>query len=159
MCGAGTMKKEQTNPKIIQKLPEQLRESYKASRKESPIVEELKIAAALKLWNNRGFRDIEFDVPKILAGKTVFVKVLAKNVEGRVFGIECASKVNLRWLRERLLTLQMCLPQDSYLIAVFPETEDKKADPVVTLADEVWITDKNGKVNQMMFHSYLGKEG
>jgi hypothetical protein len=140
------------------KLPEQLKESYKASRKESPIIESLKIAAALKLWNNRGFRDIEFDVPKILSGKTVFVKVLAKNVEGRVFGIECASKVRPGWLRERLLALQFCLPQDSYIIAVFPESVGEKADKVVSLADEVWLTGKNGEINQMMFSTVLHKE-
>ncbi len=145
-----------TNSRVV-KLPEQLRESYKASRKESPIVESLKIAAALKLWNNRGFRDIEFDVPKILAGKTVFVKVLAKNVEGRVFGIECASKVNLPKLKERLMALQVCLPQDGYIIAVFPETVGEKADKVVELADEVWLTGKEGKVTQMMFSTVLHK--
>jgi hypothetical protein len=142
---------------IHNQLPEQLKESYKASRKESPIIESLKIAAALKLWNNRGFRDIEFDVPKILSGKTVFVKVLAKNVEGRVFGIECASTVRMGWLRERLLSLQFCLPKDSYIIAVFPESVGEKADKVVSLADEVWVTGKNGEINQMIFSTTLHK--
>ncbi len=63
----------------------------------------------------------------------------------------------MRWLRERLLTLQMCLPRDSYIIAVFPEPTGKKVDKVVQLADEVWITGKDGIVDQMMFSSVLYK--
>jgi hypothetical protein len=138
---------------IAEKLPKELRANYKTSRKSSPTIEALKIVAALKLWDDRGFTDIRFDVPIVFAGKTVFVKVLAKHSEGTVFGVECASKVRLSLLRERLLILQMCLPRDSYVVAVFPETASEKADKVVELADEVWVTGKNGKVEQMMFGS------
>lgn len=52
----------------------------------------------------------------------------------------------------------MCLPKDSYIVAVFPETSSGKGDKAVNLADEVWLTGKNGKVNQIIFHAYLGKE-
>ncbi len=144
---------------LISKLPEELRAKYlKHARKASPAIEGLKNAAALKLWNDRGVRDIKFDVPKVFEGKTMFIKVLAKHQDGTTFGIECASKVKMGLLRERLLTLQFCLPKDSYIIAVFPEIVGAKADKAATLVDEVWMIGKNGKVNQMMFHSYLGSE-
>ena len=52
----------------------------------------------------------------------------------------------------------MCLPKDSYIVAVFPEHAYERASKVVELVDEVWVTGKNGKVNQIMFHAYLGKE-
>ncbi len=153
------MKKEQTNLNLTDKLPKELQETYnKTSRKNSPTIETLKVAAALKLWNDRGFTDIKFDAPIVFGKKTILVKVLAKHQEGTVFGVECASKVRLNWLKERLAVLQMCLPKDSYVVAVFPETASEKGDKVVNWADEVWLTDKNGKVNQMIFHAYLGKE-
>ncbi len=140
------------------KLPEELRTEYeKHTRKTSPVVEGLKVAAALKLWD-RDFRDIRFDVPLVFGGKTVFVKVLGKHEDGTMFGVECASTVRFSWLRQRVAALQMCLPKDSYLIAVFPETAYARAGRVVKLVDEVWVTGKNGKVNQMLFHAYLGKE-
>ena len=118
----------------------------------------MKVAAALKLWNDRGFNDIKFDVPIVFGDKTVFVKVLAKHAEGTVFGVECTSKVRLGWLRKRLAALQTCLPRDSYVVAVFPETASEKADEAVNITDEVWITGKKGTVNQMMFRSFIGKE-
>ncbi len=86
------LKKEQTNPNLTQKLPPQLQKEYQKSRKNSPIIESLKIAAALKLWNDRGFTDIKFDVPIAYDGKTMFIKVLAKHQEGTVYGVECAFK-------------------------------------------------------------------
>jgi hypothetical protein len=140
------------------KLPEEIRTKYnKQTRKTSPVVEGLKVAAALKLWD-RDFRDIRFDVPVIFRGKTVFVKVLGKHEDGTMFGVECASNVRLGWLRQRFAALQMCLPKDSYLIAVFPEPAYARAGRVVKLVDEVWVTGKNGKVHNMLFHAYLGKE-
>jgi hypothetical protein len=152
------LKKEQTNPNLTQELPQQLKEEYRKSRKNSPAIEALKVAAALKLWNDRGFRDIKFDVPVAYGGKTMFIKVLAKHEEGTVFGVECASNVRLGYLKQRLSALQKCIPKDSYIVSVFPETASEKAEESVTLADEVWVTGKNGKINQMIFHSYLGKE-
>jgi hypothetical protein len=50
------------------------------------------------------------------------------------------------------------LTREAKLVAVFPETASVKADEVVNMADEVWITGKKGTVNQMMFSSFLGKE-
>ncbi|XHH09789.1 MAG: hypothetical protein ACFCUE_03955 [Candidatus Bathyarchaeia archaeon] len=152
------MKKDLTNNDLTEKLPQQLQKEYQKSRKNSPIIENLKIAAALKLWNDRGFTDIKFDVPIAYGGKTMFIKVLAKHEEGTVFGIECASNLRLGWLKKRLSTLKTCLPKDSYVVAVFPETASEKAEEAVELADEVWVTGKNGKVNQMIFHAYLGSE-
>ena len=86
-------------------------------------------------------------------GKTVFVKVLAKNADGLVVGIECASTVRLECLRKRIELLQACLPPDSYLIVVFPETAGEQAQKAAKFVDEVWVTGKNGKVEQMIFTS------
>ncbi len=152
------MAKEQTNPSLTEKLPQELKIEYRKSRKNSPAIESLKVAAALKLWNDRGFRDIKFDVPIAYGEKTLFIKVLAKHEEGTVFGVECSSNVKLGYLKERLSAMQMCLPKDSYIVAVFPETASEKADKAANMADEVWFTGKNGKINQMMFHTYLGIE-
>ncbi len=151
------MKKEQTNVSLTEKLPQQLKESYKDSRKSSPVVEGLKVAAALKLWNDRDYRDVRFEVPLIFGGKTVLVKVLAHDAEGGVVGVECVSSVNLGWLSGRVEQLRRCLPADSYLIVVFPPDIDKQVREAVELADEVWITGKNGKVEQMMFMSFFCK--
>ncbi|XHH08834.1 MAG: hypothetical protein ACFCUE_14895 [Candidatus Bathyarchaeia archaeon] len=143
----------------MEKIPDELITNYKTqTRKGSPIIEHLKIAAALKLWNNRGYRDVRFDVPLVFGGKTVFVKVLAKHADGVVVGIECASVVKLCWLRERLALLKACLPSDSYLIVVFPETAGKRVDKATKLADEVGVTNKNGKVKQMIFTTSFYKE-
>ncbi len=73
-------------------------------------------------------------------------------------GLNAPSNVKLGWLKERLPALQMCLPKDSYIIALFPETASEKADKAVKFADEVWVTGKNGKINQMVFHSCFGKQ-
>jgi hypothetical protein len=152
------MNKKQTNPNVqTPQLPQEIRAIYKPNKKSSPAVESLKVAAALKLWD-RDFRDIRFDVPLVFGGKTIFVKVLAKHSDGTMFGVECASTVRLGWLRERFAVMQMCLPKDSYLVAVFPEAAYERSRRVIKLVDEVWVTGKNSKVNQMMFHAYLGKE-
>ncbi len=146
-----------SNNKLVENMPQELRKIYTASRKSSPSIDSLKVAAALKLWA-RDFRDIKFDAPLVFGGKTVIVKVLAKHPDGTMFGVECASKVRPNWLRERLAVLQMCLPKDSYIIAVFPATAYERARRVVKLADEVWVTGDDGKVKQMMFHARFGKE-
>ncbi len=152
------MSPDDSQADIIAKLPAELKANYMAARKSSPTIGALKVAAALKLWNDRGFTDIKFDVPIAFGGKTVFVKVLAKHSIGTVFGVECASKVRLSRLRVRLAVLQKCLPRDSYVVAVFPETAGESVDKVVELADEVWVTGKNGKIEQMMFGSVFRKE-
>ncbi len=144
------------NNNLVQKMPEELGKIYNDSRKSSPVVEGLKVAAALKLWD-REVVDIRFDVPMVFGGKTVCVKVLAKHPDGTVFGVECASAVRPNWLRERLAVLQMCLPKDNYLIAVFPASAYEGARRVVKLADEVWVTGGDGKVRQMMFSTRFGK--
>ncbi len=143
---------------IIDKLPDELRANYKINRKNSPVIEQLKVAAALKLWNDRDYRDIRFDVPLVFGGKTVLVKVLAHDAEGGVVGVECVSSVNLGWLDGRVEQLRRCLPADSYLVVVFPPDVDEQVREAVELADEVWITGKNGKVEQMMFMSFFCKE-
>ncbi len=126
--------------------------------KGSPNIEYLKNAAVLKLWYDRGFRDIKFDVPLTYNGKKLIVKVLAKNSEGVMFGVECVSSVRLERLQKRIALLRGCLPPNSYIIAVFPQTAGDRVKKVVKLADEVWITGKNGKVEQMMFMSFFHKE-
>jgi hypothetical protein len=143
--------------KITDKLPKELRTNYKLSRKSSPIVEYLKVVAALKLWGDRSYRDIQFEVPLALGGKTVFVKVLAQDADG-VVGVECASGIDFGWLRRRIELLRGCLPTDSYLIAIFPSAVDERVDRVAELVDEVWVTGKdNTRVARMMFTSVFGK--
>ncbi len=144
---------------LISKLPEELRTKYlKYTRKSTPTIETLKIATALKLWNDRSFRDVQFDVPLVFRGRTVFAKVLAKNGDGVVFGVECASVVRLGLLRARIELLRACLQSDSYFIVVFPETAGERVDKAVKFADEVWVTGKNGVVAQMLFASVLHLE-
>ena len=128
-----------------------------SARKGSAVVESLKVAAALKLWNDRDYRDIRFEVPLIFGGKTVSIKVLAHDAEGGVVGVECASSVNLGWLGGRVGQLRRCLPSDSWLVVVFPSGVDEQVREVVELADEVWVTGKNGTVEQMMFMSFFHK--
>ena len=73
----------------LEKLPEELKLNYKTqSRKNSPTIEALKVAAALKLWEGRDFRDIKFDVPIVFGKKTMLIKVLAKHQDSTVFGVE-----------------------------------------------------------------------
>ena len=145
------------NGDIVEKLPKELRANYKTSRKSSPIVEGLKVAAALKLWADRGYRDIGFEVPLIFGGKTVSIKVLARDVEGGVVGVECVLSVDLGWLGGRVAGLRCCLPSGSWLVVVFPSGVDERVREVVELADEVWVTGKNGTVEQMMFMSFFHK--
>jgi hypothetical protein len=86
-----------------------------------------------------------------------YVDVLARDTDGMV-GVECASSVNLGWLRRRVAQLRVCLPPDTYLVIVFPSSEGECADRAVELADEVWVTGKdNTKVARMMFTSVFGK--
>ena len=153
------MKKEQTNFSLLtDKLPEELRANYKINRKNSPVIELLKVAAALKLWGDRGYREIGFEVPLIFGGKTVSIKVLAHDAEGGVVGVECVSSVNLGWLGGRVAGLRCCLPSGSWLVVVFPSGVDERVREVVELADEVWVTGKGGTVEQMMFMSFFHKE-
>ena len=143
---------------IADKLPEELRVNYKMhARKGSSVIEHLRVAAVLKFWDARGYRDIKFDVPMTWNGKTVFVKVLAKNAEGGLVGVECASTVRLGWLRGRVVQLRGCLPSDSWVIVVFPSNIGERVKRVVKLVDEVWVTGKNGTVEQMMFMSVFRK--
>ncbi len=142
----------------FEKLPKELQAIYKTSQKSSPDIESLKVAAALKLWHDRSFRDIQFEVPLTFGDKTVFVKVLAKNEEGVTFGVECASTVRIDRLRKRAELLHGCLPPNSYLIAVFPTNTDKQAEKATELFNEVWLTGKSGAIEQMMFTSVFHKE-
>ena len=81
---------------LTNKLPEELREKYKIySHKNSAIIEQLKVAAVLKFWNDRGVRDIKFDVPIVFGNKTVFVKVLAKHAQrARCLGLSVPQRLS-----------------------------------------------------------------
>ncbi len=157
------MEGEQTNRPLRKgiknsKLPEELRTNYRVNRKNSPVIEQLKIAAALKLWGDRRYRNIRFEVPLAFGGKTFFVKILAQDADG-VVGVECASSIDFGWLRRRMELLRGYLPADSYLVAVFPSTVGEHVDRVTELADEVWVTGKdNLKVARMMFTSIFGRK-
>jgi hypothetical protein len=143
---------------LINKLPEELRANYeKHTRKGSAVVESLKVAAGLKLWVDRGYREVGFGVPSDFGGKTFYVDVLARDAKGMV-GVECASSVHLGRLRRRVEQLRRCLPADSYLIVVFPFGVDESVDKAAELADEVWVTGKDGKVARMMFTSVFHKD-
>ena len=143
---------------IINKLPEELRANYEMqARKCSSVVECLKVAAALKLWVDRGYREIGFEVPSDFGGKTFFVDVLARDADGMV-GVECASRLHLGWLRWRVAQLRGCLPPKSWLVVVFPSSVDERVERVVGLADEVWIVGKDGTVERMMFTAVFHRE-
>ncbi|XHH08276.1 MAG: hypothetical protein ACFCUE_11990 [Candidatus Bathyarchaeia archaeon] len=146
------------NNNLADKLPKELIKEHKNSRTGFPVIEGLKMAAMLKLWCDRGFIDIKLNVPLSHEGKRFFVKVLAQNEEGKMFGVECASAISLGRLRFRVERLRACLPSDSYIIAVFPSTDGKKANKTVKFVNEVWVTGKDGTLNERMFMSSLGME-
>ncbi|MCL4430682.1 MAG: hypothetical protein M1167_08015, partial [Chloroflexi bacterium] len=143
---------------IIGKLPEELRANYKSSAQSgSAVIECLKVAAALKLWVDRGYRELRFGVSSDLGGKTMYVDVVAHDADGMV-SVECASGVNLGRLRRRVAQLRRSLPEGSYLVVIFPfGADDKGVDKAVKLVDEVWVTGKDGKVERMMFMSVFQK--
>jgi hypothetical protein len=154
---------EQTNPPLRKNkhqasmLPEELRAAYSDARKGSAVIEALKVAAALKLWCDRGYRQMGFEVSSDLGGKTFYIDVLAKNDE-RMVGVECDSGVDLGRLRRRVAQLRRSLPEGSYLVVVFPFGVDKRhIDIAIELADEVWVTGKDGKVERMICTSIFHK--
>jgi 16S RNA G1207 methylase RsmC len=155
------LKKEQTNPSLLAELPEELKANYQTQTyKCSPTIERLKVTAALKLWCDRGYRDIEFGVRRSCGEQRVFVDVLAKN-EDCMVGVECASSVHLGWLHWQVAQLRRCLPPNSYLVIVFPlgAGTDSGVKKATSLVDEVWITGKdNNKVEQMMFTAVFHRE-
>ena len=70
------MEKEQTSLSLLtHKLPEELRANYNSSEhKCSAVVEGLKVAAALKLWVDRGYRAFGFGVEsEDFGGKSFYV--------------------------------------------------------------------------------------
>lgn len=156
------MKKQQTNPPTqknpnpTDKLPKELKAIYNGTRKSSAAVETLKIAAALKLWKDRGYRKLGFGVESEDNGKSFYIDVLAKDDRGMV-GVECACSLNLGRLRRRIEQLRGCLTPDSYIIAVFPETVGERVKKALRLVDEVWVTGKNGTVESMMFMTVFHK--
>jgi hypothetical protein len=157
------LKRKQTNPhqckdikNLADKLPEELRTIYDRARKGSEVVERLKVAAALKLWGDRGYREVGFGVPCDFGGRTAYVDVLARDADD-VVGVECVSRLHLGWLRWRIAQLRRCLPPDGYLVIIFPSNvDDKQVDKVVGLVDEVWVTGKDKtEVERMMFTSVI----
>ena len=152
------MKKEQPNPSLqTDKLPEELKLIYKCARKGSAVIEELKVAAALKLWNDRGYRELGFEEPSDLGGKTFYVDVLAQDERGFV-GVECAPDLDLERLRWQVKQLRRSLPPNSHTVIVFPANVGEQTKKAVKLADEIWVTGKNGTVQQMIFMSSFYKE-
>ena len=142
---------------VADKLPKELRAAYSDARKGSEVIESLKVAAALKLWVERGYREMGFDVSSDLGGKTFYIDVLAKN-DAHMVGVECDSGVNLGRLRRRVVQLRRSLPEGSYLVVVFPfGVEERHVDGAVGLVDEVWVTGKDGRVARVMFTSVFHK--
>jgi hypothetical protein len=128
---------------LINKLPEELRPKYKAQACECcDVVECLKVVAALKLWLDWGYRDVEFSVPLVLGRKKCFVDVLARKGED-VVGVECMPSLSLGWLREQMALLRRCLPPNTYFVLVFPPTASKRLEKATFLVDEVWVTNKD----------------
>jgi hypothetical protein len=144
---------------VASKLPEELRANYNSSAHRcSSVVEGLKVAAALKLYVDRGYRELGFGVESEDGGKSVYVDVLALDADG-IVGVECVSSLHLGWLRWRVKQLRRYLPQNSHIILVFPQNVGKQAEKAVKLADEVWVTGKDGTVEHMMFTSAFHKAG
>jgi hypothetical protein len=95
----------------------------------------------------------------VFGAKTFFVSVLARDAEGVVVGVECASSLKLGWwLRGRVVRLRCCLPFGSRLVVVFPSYVGEGVRVVVKWVDEVWVVGKNGMVERMMFRSFFRKE-
>ncbi len=146
------MKKQETTqppktPNPADKLPEPLKTNFKQYAFNcSPAIYQLKAAAALKLWKDRGYRDITFDEPMPCGGKSVFVKVLVRKEDNTMIGVECASTLRLQRLTARIALLRACLPPDSYIIIVFPETAGDRITKATDIVDEVWVTGKDGTV-------------
>ncbi|MCL5876505.1 MAG: hypothetical protein M1540_01675 [Candidatus Bathyarchaeota archaeon] len=143
---------------VADRLPEELRENYEGhTRKGSAVVEGLKVAAALKLWCDRGYREMGFEVSSDLGGKTFHIDVLAKDAESMV-GVECTSNPKMGQLRKRIEQLRNSLPTNSYLVIIFPfGVDERHVDKAVELVDEVWVTGKDGTVARMMFTSVFHK--
>ena len=142
---------------VADKLPKELRAAYSDARKGSAVVECLKVAAALKLWCDRGYRAMGFEVSSDLGGKTFYIDVLAKNDE-RMVGVECVSGFDLGRLRRRVGQLRRSLPEGSYLVVVFPfGVDERHTDKALAVADEVWVTGKDGKVERMICTSVFHK--
>ncbi|MCL5876405.1 MAG: hypothetical protein M1540_01160 [Candidatus Bathyarchaeota archaeon] len=142
----------------INKLPEELRAKYRIQACVCcDVVECLKVAAALKLWRDRGYRDIEFASPLTFGRKKFFVDVLAKK-EDHVVGVVCMLSLHLGWLRWQVKRLRHCLPPSTYFVIVFPSTVGERVDRAAFLADEVWVTSEdNSKVVSMRFISVWHK--
>ena len=121
------------------------------------VVEGLKVAAALKLWVDRGYRQLGFGVESDVGGKSFYVDVLAHDANGMV-GVECVSSLHLGWLRWQVKQLRRYLPPNSHIIIVFPENVGEQAEKATELADEVWVTGKDGTVEQMMFMTVFHRE-
>ncbi|MCL5877325.1 MAG: hypothetical protein M1540_05885 [Candidatus Bathyarchaeota archaeon] len=140
------------------KLPEELRENYKGhARKGSAVIESLKVAAALKLWCDRGYREMGFEVSSDLGGKTFHIDVVARDEKGMV-GVECINSPHLGWLRWRVAQLRRSLPEGSYLVVIFPfGLDERHIDRAVELVDEVWVTGEDGRVERMMCMSVFHK--
>jgi hypothetical protein len=47
--------------------------------------------------------------------------------------------------------LRSCLPADTWPIIVFPSNAGERVRETAKLADEVWVTRKDGTVEQIMF--------
>ena len=141
---------------ITEKLPKEIKLIYDTSRKSSRSIEELKVAAALKLWNDRGYRELGFEVPSDLNGKTFYVDILAQDARGFV-GVECTPNLNLERLQRQIKQLRHSLPPNSHTVIVFPTNIGEQTKKAVKLADEVWVTGKKGTIEQMMFMTVFRK--
>lgn len=89
--------------------------------------------------------------------KTFYVDVLAQDDRGFV-GVECAPNLDLGRLRRQIKQLRHSLPPNSHTVIVFPASIGEQTKKAVKLADEVWVTGKNGTVEQIMFMTVFRKE-
>ena len=95
-------------------------------------------------------------MPLIFGGKTVLVKVLAHDAEGGVVGVECVSASIWGGCVGGLGSYAAVCRLAVGLLLFFPQALMSVRE-VVELADEVWVTGKNGTVEQMMFMSVFHK--
>jgi hypothetical protein len=107
--------------------------------KNARLIEDLKIAAAYKLWKERGCRNVTLNERLTYNGKHFRAKVIARDKKGRTYAVECATSVRLDRLHKKVTRLRACLPPNSHIIAVFPQTDGKIVEKVNTFVDEVWV--------------------
>jgi hypothetical protein len=128
--------------RVVESLPDQLREAYKAApRKSSQAHEILRLFIAKYLWDN-GFRGISFEWSVPNGGENMCIDI---HEEGLVLFVECERRPERKAVAERLRRLRDIYPTAKFVLA----TQDRmgwRALRLGQVADEVWVVDRSGRV-------------